>query len=71
MTLISATGETKETVQGQVLTFAPIGSLPPKAKAVYKIKVKAAKIADVRFKASMTSDQLGRPVEETEATNFF
>jgi uncharacterized repeat protein (TIGR01451 family) len=71
MTLLSATGETKESVQGQVLTFAPIGSLPPKAKATYKIKVKAAKSADVRFKASMTSDQLGRPVEETEATNFF
>lgn len=71
MQLLSATGDTKETVDGKTITFAPIGSLAPKAKATFKVTVKAAKAGDVRFKASITSDQLSRPVEETEATNFF
>ncbi len=71
MEFISATGDTKEAVAGKVITFAPIASLPPKAKATYKVTVKAIKGGDVRFKTSMTSDQLGRPVDETEATNFF
>lgn len=71
MELLSAAGDTKETVEGKTITFSPIGSLAPKAKATYKVNVKAAKPGDVRFKASITSDQLGRPVEETEATNFF
>ncbi|MBC7785761.1 MAG: DUF11 domain-containing protein [Burkholderiales bacterium] len=71
MTFVSSTGETKEKVDGKVITFNTIASLAPKAKAVYKIVVQANKVGDVRFKTSMTSDQLQRPVEETEATNFY
>lgn len=68
---VNAVGQTKETVSGKSITFAPVGNLPPKAKATYKITVKAVKSGDVRFKTSITSDQLGRPVEQDEATNFF
>ena len=71
MTYLSAAGPTKEAVDGKTITFAPLGSLAPKTKAVYKVIVKANKGGDVRFKTSITSDQLGRPVEQTEATNFF
>ena len=71
MDFISATGTTKETVDGKTVIFAPIGDLKPKTKAVFKITVKANKSGDVRFKATITSDQLTRPVEQTEATNFF
>ncbi|GIW77475.1 MAG: hypothetical protein KatS3mg104_2538 [Phycisphaerae bacterium] len=71
MQFIAASGTTKEKVQGNTITFDPIHNLPPKAKATYKVTVKAVKPGDVRFKTVMSSDQLGRPVEETEATNFF
>jgi uncharacterized repeat protein (TIGR01451 family) len=71
MTFTSATGETKEKVEGNTITFAPIGSLPPKAKVVYKVTVKAKTAGDVRFTTSITSDQLGRPTDKTEATMFF
>ncbi|HEY0007508.1 MAG TPA: CARDB domain-containing protein, partial [Tepidisphaeraceae bacterium] len=71
MQFVSATGDTKEKVEGKTITFAPIGSLPPKAKATYKVVVKANAAADVRFTSSITSEQLGRPVDETEATTFF
>ena len=68
---VTATGQTKETVSGKTITFAPVASLAPKQKATYKVTVKAVKGGDVRFKTSITSDQLTRPVESAEATNFF
>ena len=71
MEFVNANGPTKETVDGKNITFGTLGSVNPKQKAVYKIVVKATKPGDVRFKTSITSDQLGRPVENTESTNFF
>jgi len=68
---VSASGPTKETVEGQSVTFASLKSLAPKAKATYKVVVKATKAGDVRFAISLTSDQLRTPVEETESTNQY
>ena len=45
--------------------------MAPGEKATWTVTVKALKAGDVRFKTKMTSDQLGRPVEETEATNLY
>ncbi|MCC7408714.1 MAG: DUF11 domain-containing protein, partial [Phycisphaeraceae bacterium] len=71
MQFVSATGVTAGTASGRTVTFAPLAELAPKAKAVWKLQVKALKPGDIRFKTSMTTEQLTRPVEETEATNFY
>jgi len=68
---VSATGDTSGTAKGKVITFAPLKSLAPGAKATWRAIVKAEKVGDIRIKVSMTSDQLTRPVEETEATNQY
>lgn len=68
---VSSGGATSSTVAGKGITFGALKSLAPKAKATWRVKVKAVKAGDVRFKVSMTSDQLNRPVEETESTNFY
>jgi len=68
---VSAAGPTKETVDGKTITFAPLKSLAPKAKATYKVISKALKEGDVRFKVSLTSDQMTSPAEETESTHIF
>ena len=66
---------TKGTAAGKVITFDALPTLAPAPgpgnKAVWKVVVKAVKEGDVRFKVTMTEDGLGRPVEETEATNFY
>jgi len=67
----SATGPTKETVAGRDVTFAPLESLAPKAKATYKVTVKGTKAGDVRFKVSLKSDQMTTPAEETESTHIY
>ncbi|HOD82283.1 MAG: Large cysteine-rich periplasmic protein OmcB precursor [Planctomycetes bacterium ADurb.Bin126] len=68
---VSATGPTKETVEGQTVTFAPLKSLAPKDKTVYRLVIKGLKEGDVRFKISLISDQMTSPAEETESTHIF
>ncbi|MBA4039265.1 MAG: hypothetical protein C0468_02875 [Planctomyces sp.] len=68
---VSASGVTAGSASGARVTFAPLASLAPGAKAAWRITVKAANPGDVRFKIIMTSDQFTTPVEETEATNLY
>ena len=60
------------TLQGtNTVEFAPLPELAAKAKAKWKVVVKALTAGDVRLAVAMTEDQLGRPVKETEATRFY
>ena len=68
---VTSTGDTVGTAKGATVEFAPLASLAPKAAATWKVVVKALKAGDSRFKVSMTTGQLTRPVEETEATNLY
>lgn len=71
MEYVGATGTTKAEGTGRVIAFKPLASLAPGEKATWKVEVKAVREGDVRIKVAMTSDMLGRPVEETEASNFY
>jgi uncharacterized repeat protein (TIGR01451 family) len=71
MEYISSSGPSKALVEGNVISFAPLPMLAPKARAQWRVNVRATSTGDVRFKTTMTSDQLSRPVEETEATKFY
>lgn len=71
MAYVSSAGATAGTASGKTITFAPLGTLAPGAKATWTLVVRATAEGSVRFGTSMTSDQLSRPVQETEATNFY
>jgi uncharacterized repeat protein (TIGR01451 family) len=68
---VASQGATAGKLDGAKISFEPLATLAPKAKAIYTVKVKAKDAGDVRFKTTMTSDQLGRPVEELESTTFY
>jgi len=68
---VSSSGATVGTAAGKVITFAPLPSLAPKAKATWNVVVKAVKAGDTRFKTTLTSDVLERPVQETESTHMY
>jgi len=70
-TYVSSDGPTQAAVRGDNVTFAPLASLPPKAKGTYRVVVRADSAADVRFKVSLISEQIKRPVQETESTHFY
>ncbi len=68
---VSGSGPTNPTAAGKVVRFAPLASLPPKAKATWKVVVKGTAVGDVRFGVKMTSDVITSPVEETESTHIY
>ncbi len=69
---ISATGATEGQFRNGTITFAPLRELGPKQQATWKVTVRAAEAGNTRFQVTMRTDELGeRPVEETEATNFY
>ena len=68
---VSTSGPTDASVSGKTVKFAPLRSLAPKAKVVYRVVIKGTAVGDVRFKVSMTSDQVNSPVTETESTNIY
>ena len=71
MQYVSSSGATPGSIDGNTITFSQLASLAPKARASWKVNVKAVSTGDVRFMAAMISDQLKRPVQETEATNYY
>lgn len=68
---VSGTGTTAVSGAGRTITMQPVASLAPKAKATWRVTVKALKAGDIRFSVKMTSDNIDRPVEETEATRQY
>jgi len=68
---VSSTGPTQATAEGPAVRFAPLATLAPKAKAIYKVTVRGVAVGDVRFKVELTSDQLTTPVMETESTHVY
>lgn len=71
MEFVSATGATRGAHANRVITFEPLPNLPPKQKATWTVVVKAIGEGDARFKIAMNSDNLTRPVEETESSSFY
>lgn len=69
--IVATDGPTAAVVEGLTVRFAPLVSLAPKAKATWQVTIKARKPGDVRFRATMTTAQLQRNVEETEATQLY
>lgn len=51
--------------------FAPLATLGAGQKATWEVTAKAAKEGDHRTTIVMTSDAIGRPVQETEATRIY
>ena len=68
---VSGSGATSVSADGKTITLGNLATLAPKAKAIWRIVVRADKAANVRFKTSLTSDQLTRPVSEDESTNQY
>lgn len=67
----SSNGPTKGTISGQTITFDPIDRLDPKQSVEYCVRVKAVSVGDARAEATLSSDGLGAPVTDTEATHVY
>lgn len=68
---VASKGPTTAAIDGRKVTFAPLATLAPKATAVYTLTAKGTAVGDLRFAVQLTSDQLSRPVNETESTHIY
>lgn len=69
---VSAEGPVQGSASGKNISFAPLPSLAPRAKATYKVVAKGNATGDLRFQVSMRSDQMsGADVQETESTHVY
>jgi uncharacterized repeat protein (TIGR01451 family) len=71
LSIETVSGATAGTISDKTVTFAPVAALAPGDQATWRVEVKAQAAGDQRFFVEMNSDQLTRPVEETEATNTY
>ena len=68
---VSSGGATSSSISGQTISFAPLPSLAPGAKAKWTVLIKAVSAGDVRFSVQMDTDNITRPVNENESTNQY
>ncbi|MCA9282221.1 MAG: DUF11 domain-containing protein [Phycisphaeraceae bacterium] len=68
---VSAGGATAGTLSGKTITFAPLGTLAPKAVATWTVVAKADAEGDVRFATAVTSREKTTPIRETESTTLY
>jgi len=68
---VSSAGATAGSIMGRTVSFAPLRNLEPRTKATWRVVVRGARAGDVRFKATMHTDTLALPVEQTEATHVY
>ncbi|MCP5003528.1 MAG: DUF11 domain-containing protein [Planctomycetes bacterium] len=71
MEYVSSDGPTTGSAVADTVIFEPLQSLGPKESVTWRVNVKAVGEGDVRFGVTLNSDQIGRDVSETEATNFY
>ncbi len=70
MRVLDATGPAAGKVEGQRVTFGPVGPLAPGQTVVYTIGVQAVKAAPaVYFRAELTTSTLTKPLVEEESTS--
>jgi uncharacterized repeat protein (TIGR01451 family) len=68
---VSSAGATAGSIMGRTVSFAPLRTLEPQAKAIWRVVVKGTRSGDVRFRVAMHTDQISLPVEHTEATHIY
>ena len=66
-----ANGPTNGNISGQTVTFDPIDRLAPKQSVEYCVTVKGVSAGDARAEATLSSDGLGAPVTDVEATHVY
>ncbi|MCG8449236.1 MAG: hypothetical protein MI725_06625 [Pirellulales bacterium] len=68
---LSGQGETRHTIQGERVSFAPIPSLAPKADTTYRIQVQGTRPGDQRLRVQITTDEIQQPITKEESTRVY
>lgn len=64
-------GDSRFTVQGEKLIFAPLPSLAPKADATFRLRVQGIRPGDQRVTVQVTTDEVREPITQVESTQVY
>jgi uncharacterized repeat protein (TIGR01451 family) len=70
-TYVSSSGASDGKIDGNKLTFDPVDTIAPKQTLTWKVVVKAAKVADVRFRVDMSSASFPDAAVKMEPTRLY
>ena len=71
MRAISGQGESRHSIQGERVIFAPLRNLAPKANAVFRIQAQGLRAGDQRVRVQITSDEVQQPITEEVSTRVY
>ena len=68
---LSGQGETRHTIQGERVLFAPLPQLAPKAETTFRILAQGIRPGDQRVRIQITSDDLQQPITKEVSTRVY
>ncbi len=68
---VSGQGETRHTIQGERVIFAPLPQLAPKAETTFHIQAQGVRPGDQRVRVQITSDDLQQPITKEVSTRVY
>jgi uncharacterized repeat protein (TIGR01451 family) len=71
MRAISGQGESRHTIQGERVIFAPLPQLAPKAESVFRIHAQGLRAGDQRVRVQVTSDEVQQPITKEVSTRVY
>jgi uncharacterized repeat protein (TIGR01451 family) len=66
-----AQGESRYTIQGDRVVFAPLAQLAPKAEAKFRFGVQGLRAGDQRVTLQVVTDEVREPIVEVESTQVY
>ncbi len=67
----SGQGETRHSIQGERVLFAPLPQLAPKAETTFRIQAQGVRPGDQRVRVQITSDDLQQPITKEVSTRVY
>ncbi len=67
----SAHGETRHSIQGERVIFAPLPKLAPRAETTFRIQVQGVRPGDQRVSVKIASDDLQQPISKEISTRVY
>ncbi len=68
---LSGQGDTRHTIQGERVVFAPLAQLGPKAESTFRIQAQGVRAGDQRVRVQITTDEIREPITKEESTRVY
>lgn len=68
---ISGQGESRHTIQGERVLFAPLPQLAPKGESVFRIHAQGLRAGDQRVRVQVISDEVQQPITKEVSTRVY